>query len=149
MELEQNIKDELKIDDTKLMEELLQQSSKYFFWATKKAEASAEVRTQKARLDEAKARLGREYKQNNPTVKATERVLDDYLDEHQEVRDIRGILTRSLFTEEMLEAATHAFVERHYALIELIGLKEREKMLTNEFEKMKEDFKKAQLARQK
>lgn len=140
IELTEEIKQDLAIND--LEKDLVRQASKFFYWATLKAKAAERARKERLALDELKARLGREYRDTNQGTRVTERMLDDYLDEHEDIKKAKSLLIQAQYVDEMLETAVEAFRERHYAMIELLKVRESEKMMQNEFDAMKKDFEK-------
>jgi predicted fused transcriptional regulator/phosphomethylpyrimidine kinase len=142
-ETETKIKEDLSIDETNLVGELQRQASKFFYWATMRAKASAKTRSQKTYLDAFKAETAKKFKEEmamDPKFKATERVLDDFLDTNEEVKKVKEALINAQYAEEVFDAAEEAMRQRHYALIELTRSKEAERMNSNEYETMKREF---------
>jgi hypothetical protein len=147
--IEDKIREDLTIDETNLGTDLKQQASKFFYWATMRAKAAAKSRQSRTYLDAMKAEVGKKFKDtmagDDPKVRVTERMLDDYLDTHDQIKAAREALINAQYGEEMLDTAVEAMRQKHYALIELIRSREAERMLTNEYDKMKRDFEEQEL----
>lgn len=143
-DITKQIQQDLAIDETNLPAELQRQAGKFFFWSTLKAKATGKCRGSKAYLDTLKAEKGKEYKENmaqeDSKIRITERMLDDYLDMHEEIQTAKQALIDAQYQEEILDATVDAMRQRHYALIELARGRETERMIKNEYEQMKKDF---------
>lgn len=143
-DIESRIREDLKIDETKLGEELQRQAGKYFYWATLRSKAASKSRMQRSFLDALKATKSKDYREsmvkNDPKIRVTERMLDDYLELDEDVTKAKSELVNAQYVEEIFDAAQDAMRQRHYTLIELVRSKESEKIITNEYEAMKKDL---------
>lgn len=124
--VEVEIQDELGIDETKLEEELVRQSSKYFYWSTMWARAAKARRRQQLKLRELEATLTQQYRAgiaaDDPKFRVTERMVEDYLAMHPEYKAEKILTIEKEYAEDMLGVAKDGFRQRGQALIELIRL---------------------------
>jgi len=148
--VEEQIKEDLRIDDTNLQEELRRQPGKYFYWSVVRAKASEKRRMKSMNLKEVDAKLEREVRErmsSGPKIKITERMLDEYLSEHPEHKAANSEVIKAQYAEDLLEACVEAFKERHYALIEIVKSRESEKIMKNEFEVMRKELEEQEKSR--
>lgn len=152
-DLETKIKEDLSIDDTNLAGEMKRQPGKFFYWATNKARASAKTRVTKSYLDTVKAETAKKFKEettkDDPKVRVTERMLDDFLDTDAGIKAAKQSLIDAQYTEEVLESAVEALRQRHFALVELAKSRETETMKQNDYEALKRDFEEREAAKRR
>lgn len=143
-DLEEQISKDLEIDDTNIDGELKRQPGRFFYWASLKAKAAQRVRQERASLDTMRAETGKKFKEamavEDPKLRVTERLLDDYLDINEDVAKRKASLISAQFNEDILDVAVDAFRQKHYALVEISKSKETERIAQNEFNLMKKDF---------
>jgi len=143
-ELEEQIRKELDIDDTNIDGEVKRQAGKFFYWGTLLAHAAQRTRATKSHVDAIKADEAKKYKEQlakeDPKIRVTERMLDDFLDTNPVVTAVKDSLIAAQYKEQMLDVAVDAFRQRHYALIELSKGRESERMMQNEYNLMKKDY---------
>jgi hypothetical protein len=146
--LENKIGQELEIDETKLEAEIAQQPSKFHFYGSLWARASRRVRKEKLRVRALEASLCKAYREkmlvDDPKLRLTERVLDDYLSENTEWKEAKEKLIEFEYVESMLELAKDGFKQRHQALIELHKTRGEEKFYGNVFDNMRKEFEETQ-----
>lgn len=120
------IQEELAIDETKLEEELVRQPSKFFYWATMWARAAKARRKQQLKLRELEATLTANYRKEvaseDPKLRVTERMVEDYLSTNQDYKVEKGATIEREYAEDMLGVAKDGFRQRGQALIELVRL---------------------------
>jgi len=142
--VEQEIQEALTINTDDLVEELKEQPSVYFYWACMWALATRKRRMQKIQLKEVEAKLGRRFKEalraEDPKIRVSERMLDDYLAEQPEYQEALNIYTQGEYTESMLEVARDAFKQRGIMLNELSRSHSDDRVYGKEYEVMKEEL---------
>jgi hypothetical protein len=141
---EKEIQEALTINTDDLAGELKEQPSIYFYWATMWALAARKRRIQKMVLKEVEAKLGRRFKEalraEDPKVRVSERMLDDYLAEQPEYKETLQLYTQSEYTESMLEMARDSFKQRGIMLTELSRSHSDDKVYGDGFRAMKEEI---------
>jgi hypothetical protein len=142
--LETKVGQELEIDETRLEAEIARQPSKFHFYGSLWARASKKVRKEKLRVRALEASLCKSYRSKmlteDPKLRLTERVLDDYLSEEPSWVEAKRRLIELEYMETMLELAKDGFRQRHQALIELHKTRGEEKYYGNVFENMTREF---------
>lgn len=128
---EEHIKDALKINESEIRAELIDQPSQYFYYSCGWALATRKRRLEKLALKETEAKLGRQFKElvrtEDPKARVTERMLDDWLAENEEYKRALQSLISAEYVSEMLEVAKDAFKQRSQVLIELARSDKEEK----------------------
>jgi hypothetical protein len=150
--VEVEIQDELGIDETKLEEELVRQSSKYFYWSTMWARAAKARRRQQLKLRELEATITQQYRAtvavDDPKLRVTERMVEDYLSKNPDYKQEKLITIEKEYAEDMLSVAKDGFRQRGQALIELIRLlKDDGKATRDELEIMRKEMELREQAR--
>ncbi len=142
--VEEEIQEALSINTDNLVEELKEQPSIYFFWSASWALAARKRRLEKMRLKEVEAKLGREYKDvlraEDPKVRVSERMLDDYLAEKPEYQEAVKLFTQSEYIESMLEVAKDGFKQRSQMLNELSRSHSEDRVYGNEYQVMEAEL---------
>ena len=142
--IESEIQEALQINTDDIITELKEQPSLYYYYACGWALATRKRRLQKMKLNETEAKLGNEFKQllkdDDPKVRVTERMLDDYLSENPTYQEAVNALIQSEYMESILEVAKDAFKERYGALIELSKSQKDEAIYGSEFAIMKTEM---------
>jgi len=138
--VEEEIQEALTINTEDLATELKEQPAIYFYWSCSWALAARKRRNQKMKLKEAEAKLGRAFKEllraDDPKVRVSERMLDDYLAERPEYQEVLKEFTQSEYIESMLEVARDAFKQRGQMLIELSRSHSEDRIYANEYKIM-------------
>lgn len=136
LKVENEIQKELEIDEKDISSELGRQPSKFFYWATTWALASRKSRKIRLKRREVEARLSKEYrlvmKEDDPKLRVTEKILDDYLAEHSEYKVACEEEIQAEYMADMLGVAKEAFKVRSQALVELSRSSIEEKFYGNE-----------------
>jgi hypothetical protein len=121
--VEMEIQEALAVNTDDLAGELKEQPSTFFYWSCMWALAARKRRHQKIALKEVEAKLGRRFKESlraeDPKIRVSERMLDDYLAEQSEYQEVLQAYTQAEYTESMLEVAKDSFKQRGQMLIEL------------------------------
>lgn len=137
--LEMEIADALSIDETKLSEELIRQFSLFFYYATGWALAAKKRRVIKLQVREVEASLTREFRERmiveNSGLRVTEKMISDYLAEHQKYKEAATDQITAEYIEDMLSAGKDAFKQRGQVLLELS--RNSGDLSANEFSTMK------------
>lgn len=142
--LENEIKNALDISQDDLTLELIDQPSLYYYYACGWALASRKRRMVRMKLKETEAELGKELKHilraDDPKVRVTERMLDDYMAQHPKYKEALENLIQAEYTESVFEVAKDAFKERYGALIELSKSHGEERIYGNEINILKNEM---------
>lgn len=122
--VEDQIREELEIDETKLGEELQNQPAQFFYWAVSWALSQRKSRMSKLRLERLEAQVAAAYRKEmvDGGVKPREvtiKMVEDYCSNHQEIRAAREAVVQDEYFTDMLEVAKVAFRQRADALREL------------------------------
>jgi len=121
--VEGQISEALRINETKIEEELLRQPSLFFYWSMGWALAARKRRMHKLAARRVEAELTKEFRltmsRENPGLRLTEKMINDYLSEHPTFQESQTELIKSEYTEDMLNIASVALKEKHQILIEL------------------------------
>lgn len=121
--IEEQISDALEIDETKIEDELLRQPSLFFYWSMGWALAARKRRLQKLSLRKLEAELTQQFRtemlKENPGLRLTEKMINDYLAEHPAFYAAQQELIKAEYTEDMLNVASLALKQKHQALLEL------------------------------
>ncbi len=121
--MEKQISEALNIDETKLSEELVRQPSLFFYYATGWALAAKKRRVIKLQVREVEASLTREFRERmiieNSGLRVTEKMISDYLAEHEKYKEAAIEQIKAEYIEDMLSAGKDAFKQRGQALLEL------------------------------
>lgn len=147
--VEETIQDDLEINDEKIVEELKNQPGLFFYYATMSARASRARRKAKLKAKESEAALVKDFRQRmnqeQPGVRVTERMIDEYLSAHPDYIAMNTRLIDLEYTEDMLTLARDAFKERHQALMEISRAISDERIYGNEIEHMRNQFEKREV----
>lgn len=142
--VEEEIQEALSINTEDLVTELKEQPSTMFYWGCSWALAARKRRLEKMKLKEVEARLGNEYKiilkREDPKVRVSERMLDDYLAGEPIYQEALKAYLQSEYVESMLEVAKDSFKQRGQMLIELSRSHGDEKYYGNIYGAMKEEM---------
>lgn len=142
--VEDEIREALLINDDDLIKELKEQPSLYFYYSALWSRAAKKRRTQKMQLKEVEARLGKVLRErvraDDIKAKVSERMLDDYLAEQEEYKQILRDYTQAEYVESLLEVAKDAFKQRGQLLVELSRSNRDEKVYGNEMNIMKAEM---------
>lgn len=150
--VEVEIQEELAIDETKLEEELVRQSSKSFYWSAMWARAAKARRRQQLKLRELEATLTQQYRAgiaaDDPKFRVTERMVEDYLAQNPDYKAEKILTIDKEYAEDMLGVAKDGFRQRGQALIELVRLlKDDGRGTRDELEIMRKEMELRELAR--
>lgn len=142
--VEEEIQEALSINTEDLVTELKEQPSLFFYWACMWSMAARKRRLEKMKLKEVEAKLGREYKEilraEDPKVRVSERMLDDYLAEKAEYKEALHQYAQNEYTETMLEVAKDGFKQRAQMLNELSRSHSEDRVYGNEFKVMEAEL---------
>jgi len=120
---EGQISDALQIDETKLEDELLRQPSLFFYWSMAWALSARKRRMQKLATRQIEAELTKGFRMEmaaeNPGLRVTEKMINDYLAEHPAYHEAQKELIKAEYMEDMLNVAKDAFKEKFNVLLEL------------------------------
>ena len=122
--VEDQIREELEINETKLAEELQNQPSRFFYWAVSWALAQRKSRMSKLRLEKLEAQKSAAYRKEMVAngVKprdVTIKMVDEFCTEDAEIQAARDTTVQDEYLTDMLEVAKVAFRQRADALREL------------------------------
>jgi len=120
---EQQIQADLEINENEIGKELLEQPSKFFYWAVMWARAERARRRQRLATRELEARLTKEFRElmanTQPGVRVTEKMIEDFMYGHPVFKQQSDELIKTEYASDMLSVAKDAMKERYGALSEL------------------------------
>ena len=129
---------ELTINLEKLDDELLKQPQLYLYWATAHVIAKKRKRMSRQELKELEAELSRNFRdsfaQMNPTLRPTERMINEFLADHPVYKEKYRDLVKDEYVDELLEAIRESFRIRGQILLEF--LRERREAIEPELKEL-------------
>ncbi len=142
--IEDTIKDQLEINPTEVLNELLEQPARYFYWGSLWARASRKKRVTKLSLKEAEASLTATFRiklaEEEPNVRVTENMIKTFLGNHPNMTALETALIKDEFIEEELSVAKDAMKQRHQVLLEIARMQNEEKFYGNEYRNMRNEL---------
>lgn len=132
------IQADVKIDDTRLSNELKEQSSKFAYWSAGSAIKMQEYQSKKREIVEKEARLSRDMerklnieKQNDPKIRITDKVIKDCVNLDPVYKSLQEEAIQLGLEYDILNGAKEAFRQRAQMLLEMCRT-ERAEMTTPE-----------------
>jgi hypothetical protein len=142
--IEDQITDQLEINPTEVMNELLEQPARFFYWGSLWARASRKKRGTKLALKEKEAKLTADFRINlaetDPTTRVTENMIKTYLGNHPDMTTLETTVIKDEFIEEELAVAKDAMKQRHQVLLEISRMQNEEKFYGNEYRNMRNEL---------
>jgi DNA-directed RNA polymerase subunit H (RpoH/RPB5) len=124
--LQRKIYQDLKIDDTRLSNELKDQASKFAYWAAAHSIKLNEYQVKKQEVEEREAALSRiieynlkESKEQDPKIRITDSVIKSEVKTNDEYSGLKRELLELALEEGLLASAKEAFRQRGQALLEM------------------------------
>lgn len=143
-EVENEIKEELKIDDANVPGELKEHATRFYYYGSMWARALKAERHQRLFIDALEASLAKEFREmmlkDEPGTRITEKMLKEFVSNHPKFIEESRKLIHLEYVADIFNTARMAFESRGRMLLELSKQTNETKFYNHEYENMRREF---------